>query len=117
MGRMEALYDVTVELNRLLEQPMEVKDREKLIEQTEALISKRELILQDVKEPYTDEERVIGRKLIPLEKNIQQKVKLLFMNLKNEMRSVKKQKSSNQKYINPYKNASNFDGTFLDKKK
>ncbi len=117
MERMERLEDISMKLYHLLDQPMLGIDREKMIKDAQELLAERELILQEVKAPYTEEENEIGQRLIPIDKKIEQKLNHLFTNLKVEMRSVKRQKSSNQKYTNPYKNASNFDGTFLDKKK
>lgn len=117
MGRMERLEDVSMKLYDLLAKPMDAHDREQVIEEAEGLLAERELILEEVKAPYTEAEIEIGRKLIPIDKQMQQRLNLLFTSLKVEMRSVKKQKSTNQKYINPYKNSSNFDGTFLDQKK
>ncbi|MFB1049898.1 flagellar protein FliT [Paraliobacillus sp. JSM ZJ581] len=117
--RMNQLYERTNELLLLLDENVSkaVEEREKIIENVNVLLNHREIILAEIKPPYTAEEKEIGIKLVPLEQKIQQRLNLLFTNIKTDMRTVKKQKSTNQKYMNPYQSLANSDGSYLDKRK
>ncbi|GAA5415646.1 hypothetical protein Pryu01_00677 [Paraliobacillus ryukyuensis] len=117
--RMNQLYDLTKNLFFLLDKSVSknLTEREQTIQKVTESLEKREILLSQIKPPYTDEEKRVGAELIPLEQKIQQRLTLLFNNLKSDMKNVKKQKSSNQKYINPYQSLAHFDGSYLDKKK
>lgn len=117
--RMDQLCTLTKDLFLLLDQEFSknITEREQTIEKVTNLLDRRGALILDIKAPYTKEEIKMGRELIPLEQKIQQRLKLLFNNVKSDMRTVKKQKSSNQKYVNPYQSLANFDGAYLDKRK
>lgn len=117
MEHMKQLQRLTLELFETVDQATKAKERETAITKVTELLDQREALLQEMKEPFTAEELAIGKELLPMEEKIQQRMQLLFNDLKMDMRAVKKQKSTNQKYRNPYKDLANFDGTFLDKKK
>ncbi|CQR46408.1 Flagellar protein FliT [Paraliobacillus sp. PM-2] len=117
MERMQQLYRLTVELLQVVDQATKVKNREEEMKKVTDLLDQREILLQTIKHPYTEEELAIGKKILPMEQEIGQKMQALFTHLKIDMRTVKKQKTTNQKYSNPYKNLASFDGTFLDKRK
>lgn len=117
MNRLEALYQVTAELQELLEQEITAKNREQVILQVDLLVEKRGKYMEALEPPYTDEEIQLGQQLIPMNEQIQQLMNELFADLKTEMKQVKKQKKSNRSYVNPYKNVQALDGRFLDSKK
>ncbi|WP_117168774.1 flagellar protein FliT [Paraliobacillus sediminis] len=117
MNRMDTLYDVTIKLQELLDQPVKETNREEIIAGVQLLLNERELVIKDIVKPYTEEELIIGKKIIPIDQEILKKTQRLFLELKSEIRNVKKQKASNQKYIDPYKSLANYDSAFVDKKK
>lgn len=117
MGGLERLFEVTKELEGVLNQPATPKDREALIEQVNHLIEKRGLLMENVNPPFTEREKVMGKKLVMMNETIQSKMTEVLNVLKVEMKQVKKQKASNQNYVNPYKDVRLMDGIYMDSKK
>ncbi|SDK04286.1 hypothetical protein [Sediminibacillus albus] len=117
MNRLQSFYDVTEELHQQISDDIPIDKREEAIARIEQVLEEREELLKDIKPPYSEEEMETGRALLPLNRDIQDKLKQLLILLRTEMKTVKKQRSSSSKYKNPYKNVSNFDGMFLDHKK
>ncbi|PAV31022.1 flagellar protein FliT [Virgibacillus profundi] len=117
MNRLQVLYDVSLQLNKVLDQDITEKNRETVIEQINELIDKRGIHLETITSPYTENEKQLGKKIVQLNNEIQEKMQQLFDELKSEMKQVKKQKKSNRTYSNPYENIQAMDGMFLDSKK
>ncbi|WP_138419462.1 flagellar protein FliT [Aquibacillus sediminis] len=117
MNRVQPFYQTTVELLELLQQDNKKAERDQLIEQINGLIEKRAEQMQQIQPPYSDEEDQLGQQVVALNQQVQTKLDLLLNEVKQDVRTVKKQKNTNTKYTNPYKNLSNFDGMFLDSKK
>ncbi|MGP4040722.1 flagellar protein FliT [Gracilibacillus sp. D59] len=117
MVRMTRLKEITLKLNQTLDEIRKSANREERIIEIQKLLNEREDLLKEVKKPYTEEELKVGRELITIDRDIQKKMNQIFEGVKVDVRSVRKQKSSNQKYVNPYQNLATNDGTFLDKKK
>lgn len=116
MNRLEKLYEVTMELKDLLDQPISSKNREDIIKQITVLIDQRGEQMEKISPPFSTEENEYGKKIIVLNQHIQSKMNQLFAELKQEMKNVKKQKKSKQTYSNPYKDVQLMDGMFLDSK-
>ncbi|MCC2251053.1 flagellar protein FliT [Virgibacillus sp. AGTR] len=116
MNRLTPLYETTIKLKELLEQKIDAKDRESVISQINSLIEKRGEQMKALTPPYSDMEKETGRALVDLNDGIQHKMQQLFHELKLEMKQIKKQKQSNRKYSDPYKNVQSKDGMFLDSK-
>ncbi|MEN2467475.1 flagellar protein FliT [Ornithinibacillus sp. FSL M8-0202] len=117
MNRVQPIYEITVKMQQLLTNNETSKDRETLIEEVNSLLLQRGSYMEEVKEPFTIEELEMGKKLLPLNKEVQEKMDLLFQGLKMEMKQVKKQKNSNRQYTNPYDKVQTMDGMFMDKRK
>lgn len=117
MNRLKPLYQVTLELEELLDQEITSKNRESIISDVNLLVGTRGDLLQEVTPPFTEEEKWIGEQLVIMNNTIQQKMTAIFTDLKQEMKQVKKQKRSNKTYTNPYKNIKTIDGMFMDSKK
>src|SRR5690625_3312857 len=116
MSRIQTLYDMTKQLERLLDQPIHNTNREAIIKEVNELIEERGEYMNQLTPPYTHEEKMIGQKIVILNESIQQKMNKLFSELKGEMQQMKKQKKSNQSYTNPYNKVNSMDGMFLDNK-
>lgn len=117
MNRVEKVYDVTVQLKEILDQEVTSNIRESVIQQINELLEHRGSYLEELTPPYSDEEKNLGNKLIPINQSIEKQLQELFQQLKVEMKQFNKQKKSNQTYRNPYKDVQTMDGMFLDKKK
>jgi len=117
MNRLDALYEVTMKLYHLLNEPVPAKDRETVIKQVNELIEQRGNLLQDIIPPFTEKEKKIGEEIVLFNEHIQKQMHVLFNELKGEMKQVKKQKKSNRTYTNPYKKIGSVDGMFMDSKK
>ncbi|TMN21350.1 flagellar protein FliT [Lentibacillus cibarius] len=117
MNRLQNLWDTTNLLHDVLTEAMETKNREKNIERINELVEYRGELLQQVVPPFTDDEKRLGKQLILLNEQVQEKMDTLFTTLKQEMKQMKKQKKSNRTYIDPYEHVKTIDGMFLDSKK
>lgn len=117
MDRLKVLFEVTKELEDVLNQPITSKNRESIIEQVNHLIEERGQLMETVKSPFTEEEKLMGEKLVIMNETIQSKMTEVLNLLKVEMKQLKKKKKSNQNYVNPYKDVRLTDGMYLDSKK
>lgn len=116
MNRLEKLYQITCQLKELLDQDVTAKNREEIIQQMTELIDQRGELMKSISPPYTKEESEMGRKVLELNGFIQEKMNALFNELKLEMKQVKQQRQSKQRYVNPYQDVQVMDGMFLDSK-
>jgi flagellar protein FliT len=117
MSVVNQIYDVTSRLYSLLKDGKFTEgSRDDVIEKVELILNERQELLSNLKGPFSEEEKLIGQKIIDLNRVIDEKLPQLKAEVQKDMNKVKKQKSSNEKYTNPYKNVS-FDGMFFDKKK
>lgn len=117
MNHLDELLKLTEQLREVLDTTITSKNREKIIEQTTKLIEIRGNHIQEIKPPFTVEEKEIGKRIIDSNVFIQKQMDSLFSDLKGEMKQIKQKKKSNRSYVNPYKSVQSFDGMFMDKKK
>lgn len=117
MNRLEKIYELTLELKKLFDQKIQTRNREEVIVRLNELLEIRGEYMKQLTPPYTEEETKLGQQLIPMNEQIEKQIQKLFHDLKKEMRQFKKQKKSNQSYLNPYEQVQTNDGMFLDKKK
>jgi flagellar protein FliT len=117
MNRLEPIYNLTLELNKLLDEPITAKSREVVITDLNRLLIKRGVEMENLNAPFSTEEQNLGEKLVPINEAVQRKMQVIFTDLKTEMKQVKQQKKSNQSYTNPYKSVQAMDGMFMDRKK
>ncbi|MFD2044998.1 flagellar protein FliT [Ornithinibacillus salinisoli] len=117
MNRLESVHHITLQLEDILDQDVSAKNRQSIIEKITSLLEKRGSYMDEVSPPFTSEEKVLGEKLVQLNKSIEAKMQKLFSELKVEMKQAKKQKKSNRTYVNPYDKVQTMDGMFMDHKK
>ncbi|WP_181347269.1 flagellar protein FliT [Thalassobacillus sp. CUG 92003] len=117
MNTIEYIYQLSLQLNERLEQDHSKQDRAQVVDDVNDILDERGRYLEDAPSPETDEEKQWAAHILEMEPRSQAKLETLFTGLKAEMKSMKKQKSSNRKYVNPYQNVATSDGMFLDKKK
>ena len=117
MSQVQKLHDVTSQLYELFQKDHAEEERDETIEQVNGLLDEREQLLQDIQRPYSDKEKELGKEILHMDQTIQEKTNALMKQVKKDIAQTKKQKSSNQKYTNPYQNVSTSDGMFMDQKK
>jgi flagellar protein FliT len=117
MNRVQALYDTTAQLDTLVSQPVTAENREEVVQSLTALLEVRSGQLEELKPPFSTEENLLGKELLPMNERISKQVQNIFDQLKTDIRTIKKQKQSGKKYINPYGSMHTLDGRFLDKRK
>jgi flagellar protein FliT len=117
MNRVQALYDTTVRLDTLVSQQVSSENREEVVQSLTKLMEARDLQMEELKPPFSPEEEQLGKELLPLNERISSHVQQIFDQLKIDIRTIKKQKQSGKKYINPYASMQTLDGRFLDKRK
>ena len=117
MNRIQVIYDITIQLKEIVDQPITGKTREATIEKLNKVIMKKGVQMEKIKPPFSDEEHQLSKALLPLNEDVQNKMQIIFADLKTEMKQIKQQKKSNQSYTNPYKSVQTMDGMFMDQKK
>lgn len=117
MNQLQNIYDITIELETVLNEKVHAKDRDSVIEKVNNLVEQRGDLLNNTSPPFTESEKELGKELVNLNEKIQVKMNVLFDDLKTEMKQVKKQKKSNRTYMDPYENVKSVDGMYMDSKK
>lgn len=112
-----SVYELTKSMIDLLEQyKVTEKDRDQTMKEMDALIQQRDQHIAYFKEPYTDEEMAIGKKIIQMNERLEQEMGRLFAEIKSDMKKVKQNKELNYSYIKPYGNIKTTDGMYVDDK-
>lgn len=63
MNRVQSVYNKTINILKLLKEQKDYSNhREDVLSQLNELISERETLMEDLAPPYTEEEKVIGKK-------------------------------------------------------
>lgn len=114
--RMQRLYDISIELKQILNN-INRSNRDEMLPKVNDLINKRETFIKQVKEPYSDDEKRMGQKIIQLNEEIQSLMDYMLEDIKKDILQLKQNKSSNMSYINPYSKTDTTDGIYLDSKK
>ena len=117
MNRVMSVYELTKSMISLLEQyKVTKKDRDQTMKEMDALIQQRDQHIAHFKEPYTEEEMAIGKKIIQMNERLELEMGRLFAEIKSDMKKVKQNKELNYSYIKPYGNIKTTDGMYVDDK-
>jgi flagellar protein FliT len=116
MSRLDVLYDITKKIKKILDQSITTKNREAIIEEVTVLIAERGQVMENLTPPFSEQEKLQGKQIVVLNKQIEKEMESLFDILKQDIRQVNKQKESSRSYINPYGNIKSTDGMYLDSK-
>ncbi len=108
---------ITEQLDETVKQKVTDQNRENIIAKIDELLDGREQLLPELTKPQTSSDQAIVDQVLQKEPSINQKLELMLNELKVDMRNMKKQRSSKQRYTNPYKSVSGYDGMFMDHKK
>ncbi|MGM0843790.1 MAG: flagellar protein FliT [Bacillota bacterium] len=115
MSKVQECYTITENLVKLVENPS-VTQRDNVIDEIESLLVQRQSVMADMKGPYSEEEKELGKQIVAWNSEIERGFANLRNDIKRNMNNVEKKKTSAQKYTNPYESMQ-FDGMFYDKKK
>ncbi|MBS4174145.1 flagellar protein FliT [Bacillus sp. FJAT-49736] len=114
MNAVEACYVLTEELITVLKK-VTSDSRDKTIESMQELLAKREQLLPLIKPPFSEQEALVGKKLIVQQQELDRLLLNIKQDIQKDMNGLTKKKSSMKRYINPYENMQT-DGFFLDKR-
>ncbi|RIW39051.1 flagellar protein FliT [Bacillus salacetis] len=115
MSRVQECYDLTEKLVTMLKNPYE-KSRDEVIAEIEGLLEERQETMKQMKAPYSEEEKELGRQIVVWNTEIEKGMTNLRNDIKRTINSVSKKKTTARKYSNPYASLQH-DGMFYDKKK
>lgn len=117
MSAISQVYGVTEQLFQLVSQPVTKDNRDACIQQITSLLEKREQLLTEVHPPFAANEKQLFQQIADWNEVITSKFVEIKQHIQQDMIQLKKTKSSNQQYVNPYQHVSATDGMFYDKRK
>lgn len=117
MSRLDELEQFTKMFKEKLEVQAQKKNKEDLIYLVNKQLADRQQLLDSLSAPYSDEEKQQLKRILKDDQAMQELLDQVFQSIQNNMRQAKKQKTSNQQYLNPYQQVATNDGTYWDKKK
>ncbi len=107
------LYQLTDKIYQLT-QTFSDKNREKDIQKLEYLLLKRWDLIEKLP-PKSRNTESMGKKIVEMNKAIDQKLILIRHQIMADLRLLKAKKKHSNSYVNPYETKT-FDGMFYDKK-
>ncbi|MEW4327900.1 hypothetical protein Q0N12_14610 [Rossellomorea marisflavi] len=113
MSKVVECYSLTEQLHGLLSSPEQINDE--VIVKVELLLEKRELILPDIKPPFSVDDQKYGRQIVMWNTVIDQKLLAKKNMLKRTINDLENKKNNVKKYTNPYDSIRS-DGMFYDKR-
>lgn len=116
MNRLLKIHELTNQISELLNRTVDSSNRESIISEVTNLIDKRGEHMELLNPPYKEEEFKMGKSLIAINQDIEEKMQNVFHDLKIEMKQVQQQKKTTNQYKNPYKAVDTMDGMFMDSK-
>lgn len=117
VSQVQKVHTITEQLLQLVAKPVVKDQRDELIDQITSLLEKREQLLPGVQAPFSEEDKLFSQQIIDWNQVITAKFTDIKQQIQLDMIQLKKSKSSNQQYINPYQSVSTSDGRFYDKRK
>jgi flagellar protein FliT len=90
--------------------------RDKVMERLDRLLDERQLLLDQFKPPFSNNEKKMGLEILEWNRVIESKLTSFQQMIQRDINGLSKKKSSVNKYVNPYESMQH-DGMFYDKKK
>lgn len=115
MSVIREIHQRTLEISKFVKNTGAIEDRDLFVDKVLSMIEERQNLVNQMKPPYSDEERVLGEEISSLDKEINQKLNNVLKAIKSDIGGLKKRKMTQSRYENPYESAYS-DGTFLDKR-
>ncbi|MGM0841676.1 MAG: flagellar protein FliT [Bacillota bacterium] len=91
-------------------------NREAVIGEIEKLLEERQILLEKIQPPFSDDEHLMGKQMMEWNIAIDRTLIGLRNDIKRDMNGLTKKKTNVKRYANPYENMQH-DGMFYDKKK
>ncbi|MCA0971579.1 flagellar protein FliT [Halobacillus litoralis] len=110
-------HQVTLELNEVLHRKVTNDNREEILKEVQSLLDRRSHLIKSLPDPVSESDKALVKSVLKIEPSMNQRIELLFTQLKKELKLLKKQKISKQQYTNPYQSVANHDGVYMDHKK
>lgn len=117
MSSIQDVYQITEQLVQLVENPIPKDNRDDFIEKITLLLSEREYVMAGVEKPVTGKEKELANKINSWNETIIENFKMIQKQIQQDMMQLKKTKTSNNQYTNPYQQLSVSDGMYYDKRK
>lgn len=117
VSALEKVYGITEQLFQFVSQPLAKEDRDERIDKITSMLEARDQFITDVHPPFTAKEKELFDKIVVWNEVINKQFTDLKQQIQQDMTQLKKKKTSNQQYINPYQGVSTSDGMFYDKRK
>lgn len=117
MSSVQEIYGITERLLNLVEKPIELEQRDDIILKITSLLEEREELLENCNAPYTEVEKSLGKQIVQWNSVVMGRFEELKSQIQRDMMQLKKTKSTNSQYVNPYQGVSTSDGMFYDKRK
>lgn len=115
MNKVKPVFECTVKLLKLLENEAEA-DRDDKIKQINDYLEKRQIAMNELVPPYSDQEMELGVQLVELNKTLTLLLEREKSAILDDLKTVIAKKKSNVKYTNPYESLLT-GGVFYDKRK
>lgn len=109
-------YELTKKLLEVIHKLDHASERGEEILQLEQLLEERQHLLSIIHPPYSDEQKKYGTAAVELDKQLNQALQKLKMEIKTGILQLQQKKKNNAKYANPYESL-NVDGMFYDRRK
>ncbi|MGM0876468.1 MAG: flagellar protein FliT [Bacillota bacterium] len=117
MSALEKVYGVTEQLFQLVSQPIAKEARDESIQKITSLLDHRDQLLTDVHPPFAANEKQLFQQIVTWNEGITKRFSEIKQQIQQDMMQLKKTKTSNQQYVNPYQDVSTTDGMYYDKRK
>lgn len=115
MSAVRECLRLTEELLVILRDP-DTMEREHLTSKIEETLHRRENLLQHIHPPFSSEDKLSGRKLLELNKELSFLLERIHNHILRELNGLELKKASASRYADPYRSASRLDGAFYDKR-
>ncbi|MBO1511728.1 flagellar protein FliT [Metabacillus bambusae] len=116
MNAVKQVYDMTKELVDISTNEIEKEDRENVINNITELLEQRDLLIKEMKPPFTQNEKKLGQQIILWNEQLSASFVEIKKRVQVDIAQLKKTRTSTNKYINPYQNTT-IDGMYYDKRK
>jgi len=109
------LHSITKQLAEHLKVLPQQDEREEYIETLQHFLAKRDELIEHLKVPVTEQDKLIGKEIMEMNSGIEPAMCKLRDLIKIDLNGLNSQKKVHTKYINPYKSLNNVSA-FFDKK-
>lgn len=114
MNHLENYLQLTEELLALFDQKIE---RVELISHVKELLAKRERHLAHIQPPFTDDDQMVGKKIVDLDQTLKPLLQQVKIEIQQDMKTVVKKRTNMKQYISPYTSLQLHDGRFYDRRR